>query len=135
MSTRILTLTVDASRDVVFNYLADIGNLPVWTGGFCEWIELHRDGWWAYTVLGELEVETKADDISGDVDLRLRHVSGLRLVVPLRVRSDGGDGALITLRCAQPAGMDDARYEEFFDALLNGLRGFAARFRAEVVAA
>ena len=67
-----------APRAAVFNFLADIEHLPAWTGGFCEWIELHREGWWAYTAVGELAVETKADDITGEVDLRLRHVSGWR---------------------------------------------------------
>lgn len=133
--TRILTLTLNASRASVFNFLADIENFPAWSAGFCEWIELHREGWWAYTALGELAVESKADDISGDIDLRLRHASGLLLVLPLRVRSDGEDGAIVTLRCAQPVGLDDGRYEELFDSLLGGLRGLGERFRAEAAVA
>ena len=111
MHARVLTLTVAAARDTVFNFLADIENLPAWTGGFCEWIELHREGWWAYTAVGELAVEAKADDISAEVDLRLRHVSGWLLVVPLRVRSDGEGGSLVTLACRQPPGLSDDRAE------------------------
>jgi hypothetical protein len=135
MSTRILTLTLNASRESVFNFLADIENLPAWSAGFCEWIELHREGWWAYTALGELAVETKVDDIAGEIDLRLHQTSGLRIVIPLRIRSDGEEGALVTLRCDQPPGLADDKYEELFDALLNGLRSLTERFRAEAVAA
>src|SRR3954471_20261578 len=135
MQSRILTLTLAASRTTAFNFLADIENLPVWTGGFCEWIELHREGWWAYTALGELAVETKSDDLTGEVDLRLRHVCGWMIVVPLRVRSDGEGGALVSAACNQPAGLGDDQYEELFESLVAGLRSLATRFTAAAVAA
>lgn len=135
MQHRVLTLTLAAPRATVFNFLADIENLPAWTGGLCEWIELHREGWWAYTALGELAVETKVDDIAGEIDLRLRHVSGWNAVLPLRVRSDGDDGAIITVTCRQTPGLGDAEYERLCESLLDGLRGLAARFHSEPVAA
>jgi hypothetical protein len=135
MQTRALTLTVAAPRAAVFNFLADIEHLPAWTGGFCEWIELHREGWWAYTAAGELAIESKVDDISGEIDLRMRHVSGWTIVIPLRVRSDGEDGVLVSAACHQPAGLADERYEELFEALITGLRSLADRFHAEAVAA
>lgn len=135
MQTRVLTLTLAAPRATAFNFLADIENLPAWTGGLCEWVELHREGWWAYTVLGELAVETKVDDIAHEIDLRLRHVSGWLAVVPLRIQSDGEGGTIIRLACQRPTGLDDERYEQLFDALLTGLRGLAEKFHREPVAA
>ena len=135
MQTRALTLTVAASRAAVFNFLADIEHLPAWSGGFCEWIELHREGWWAYTAAGELAIESKVDDIAGEIDLRMRHVSGWTIVIPLRVRSDGEDGVPVSAACHQPAGTADERYEELFEALITGLRNFADRFHAMAVAA
>jgi hypothetical protein len=135
MHTRVLTLTIAASRAQTFNFLADIENLPAWTGGFCEWIELHREGWWAYTAAGELAVDAKADDISGEVDLRLRHVSGWTLVIPVRVRSDGDQGAIVSIACTQPSGFDDNGYEQLFESLIAGLRQVAARFQPQAVAA
>lgn len=135
MQNRILTLTHAASRTTAFNFLADIENLPVWTGGFCEWIELHREGWWAYTAVGELAVEAKADDISGEIDLCFRHVAGWTLVLPLRVRSDGEDGSLVTVACRQVAGLSDEQYEQLFDALMTGLRGLTQQMQPQAVAA
>ena len=123
MQHRQLTLTLAAPRASAFNFLADIENLPAWTGGLCEWVELHREGWWAYTALGELAVETKVDDIAGEIDLQLRHVAGWMVVIPLRVRTDGEDGAIIHAACRQSPGMRDDDYERLFEALLNGLRG------------
>lgn len=135
MQTRLLTLTIAASRTTVFNFLADIENLPAWTGGFCEWIELHRDGWWAYTALGELVVETKVDDISGVIDLSLRHVSGWSTVIPLRVRSDGDGGALVHASCRQAPGMADEDYERLFESLVTGLHELPAQLHPELVVA
>ena len=135
MQTRLLTLTVAAPRAAAFNFLADIENLPAWTGGFCEWIELHREGWWAYTALGELAVETKVDDISGVIDLSLRHVSGWSMVIPLRVRSDGDGGALVHASCRQAPGMSDEDYERLFESLLSGLRELPAQLHPELAVA
>jgi len=135
MQSRTITLTVATPAATVFNFLADIENLPHWSGGFCEWIELHREGWWAYTALGELEVATKVDDIAGTIDLRLAHTAGWKLVIPVRVRGDGEGGALVRLTCAQPAGLADDHYERMFELMLAGLRDFAARYQAELAVA
>jgi hypothetical protein len=135
MQARILTLTLAASRSAAFNFLADIENLPLWTGGFCEWIELHREGWWAYTAIGELAVETKVDDIASEIDLCFRHVSGWTVVLPLRVRSDGEGGSLVSLACRQVAGLPDEQYERLFDDLMNGLRALPLRMGVQAAVA
>ena len=135
MQARILTLTLAASRSAAFNFLADIENLPGWTGGFCEWIELHREGWWAYTAVGELAVATKVDDISGEIDLCFHHVSGWTVVLPLRVRSDGEGGSLVTVACRQVPGLADDQYEQLFDGLMNGLRSLTQRMQPQAAVA
>lgn len=133
MSTRILTLSATAPQATVFNFLADIENLPAWTDGFCEWIELHRDGWWAYTALGELAVETKVDDIASTIDLRLRPVAGWSIVIPLHVRTDGEGGALVSVVCRQPAGLAGDDFEQLFESLLRGLHALPMRLPPALV--
>lgn len=135
MQSRTITLTVATPCVVVFNFLADLENLPRWAGGFCEWLELHREGWWAYTALGELEVVTKVDDIAGTIDLRLGHAAGWKIVIPMRVRSDGEGGALVSLACAQPAGLSDEHYERLIESFLAGLRELPARLPRELAVA
>ena len=132
METRRLTLTLATSSRTIFNFLADIENLPEWTDGLCEWIELHSEGWWAYSALGELAVETKVDDIAGEIDLRLRHVSGWVAVIPLSVQSDGAVGTIVRLTCRQCAGMSEDDYERLCAAFLAGLRALAVRSRQEL---
>ena len=57
-----LTVTVSAPRDTVFNFLADIENLPKWAGAWCERLALQRGRWWALTSEGEqvMDMETSA---------------------------------------------------------------------------
>jgi hypothetical protein len=135
MTTHFLILPVAAPRDQVFNFLADVENLPAWTGGFCEWIELHRDGWWAYTALGELEVAVEVDAIAGEIRLGLGHASGRKVVVPLQVRTMADGGAQVSLACAQLPGAADGDPGEFFASLAAGLRGLTGRARPELTAA
>ena len=135
MQIRTITLTVATPRAAVFNFLADLENLPRWSGGFCEWLELHREGWWAYTALGELEVVTKVDDIAGTIDLRLGHAVGWKIVIPIRIRTDGDGGALVRLTLAQPAGLSDEQYEQLVESLLAGLRELPVRLPRELSAA
>ena len=129
MPDRHLLFSVAAPRGPVFNFLADIENLPAWAGGFCEWIELHRSGWWAYTLLGELQAEARADDPSGEVELGLGHVAGWKLVLHLRVRADGDGRSLVSLSYPELAGPDPAREETLFAALEAGLPNLAAKIR------
>ena len=49
MNIHPLTVTVSAPRDTVFNFLADIENLPRWAGAWCERLALQRGRWWALT--------------------------------------------------------------------------------------
>lgn len=127
MQTRIITLMVAARRVQVFNFLANIENLPAWTGGLCEWLELHRNGWWAYTALGELAVSMQVDDLNGSIELKLTPVSERDCLISLGVRSDGEEGSLVRLNCVQPAGWSDEHFQLLVDALLTGLHGLTDR--------
>lgn len=69
MHVQIFTLTVSASRDFVFNFLADVENLPKWAGGYWERITLQRGRWWALTADGEQVVEIAASPDAGVIDV------------------------------------------------------------------
>lgn len=131
MQSRRIILTVAAPCREIFNFLADIEHLPAWSGGFCELIELQRDGWWAYTALGEVVVETKVDDVLGKIDLMLRPVSGQQFTISVQVRSDGDEGTLVTLACRRPIGLSSQDYQVLVESLYHGLHGLAGRFQSK----
>lgn len=85
MNILALTVTVSASREVVFNFLADIENLPKWSGGYCEGITLQRGRWWALTADGEQVVDMETSAGSGVIDLRAGPLPESMTLTPIRV--------------------------------------------------
>jgi hypothetical protein len=109
MNIRTLAVTVSAPRDTVFNFLADIENLPRWAGGFCERLYLERGRWKALTSQGELCCELEAGAGAGVVDLHLGPSPDRLAVLPLRVLALGARRTLITVAFVEapewPAGL------------------------------
>src|SRR5436190_1563472 len=70
MNVHPLTITVAAPREAVFNFLADIENLPKWAGHWCERLMLQRGRWWALTAEGEQVVDMETSAGTGVIDLR-----------------------------------------------------------------
>jgi hypothetical protein len=79
------TVTVSAPRETVFNFLADIENLPKWSAGYCEDITLQRGRWWALTADGEQVVEIESDARAGVIDLRAGPLPESMTLTPIRV--------------------------------------------------
>ena len=84
-STLTLTVTVSAARDAVFNFLANIENLPKWSGGYCEDITLQRGRWWAFTADGEQVVDIESSSGTGVIDLRVGPLPESMTLTPIRV--------------------------------------------------
>ncbi len=80
-----LTVTVSAPRETVFNFLANIENLPKWFGGYCEDITLQRGRWWAFTADGEQVVDIESSAGTGVIDLRAGPLPESMTLTPIRV--------------------------------------------------
>lgn len=85
MNVQTFTLLVSAPRDTVFNFLADIENLPRWATGFCERLYLERGRWKALTSQGELYCDLEAGNSTGVIDLRTGPSVDRLAVLPMRV--------------------------------------------------
>lgn len=109
MNIRTLAVTVAAPRDSVFNFLADIENLPRWAGGFCERLYLERGRWRALTSQGELYCDLEAGAASGVIDLRFGPAIDRLAVLPLRVIAIAARRTLVTVAFVEqpewPAGL------------------------------
>lgn len=128
MHVRTFSLTVPASRDVVFNFLADIENLPRWAGEFCERLEIARGRWLALTVQGELFLEMEADEHTGVIDLHAGDEHERVRLLPLRVLGLPGGGTLLNCVFFQAPGQSEFAYEQQCDLLSAGLGRLAGRF-------
>jgi hypothetical protein len=128
MQIRTIAITVAAARDVVFNFLADIENLPKWAVDFCERIELRRDGWLAYTSQGDVMMTADADDRTGIIDLRFGSSTGQPGLFLLRVVLLAGKSTMVSFTFIQPPALSDEHYELQYQTWLGVLQGLIRRF-------
>lgn len=128
MNIRTLAATVAAPRETVFNFLADIENLPRWAGGFCERLYLERGQWKALTSQGELHCEVEADAATGVIDFRFGANAGELSSWPLRVLSLGARSALVTVAFVEPPEWPAGLAQRDGAEVLSELEGLIRRF-------
>jgi uncharacterized protein YndB with AHSA1/START domain len=85
MTIRTIALTLSAPRDNVFNFLADIENLPKWAGGYYERLTLQRGRWCALTAEGDQVVDLETSAGTGVIDLRSGPLPERLTLMPIRV--------------------------------------------------
>jgi len=128
MTIRTIAVTVSASRDTVFNFLADIENLPRWAGGYCERIGLQRGRWWALTIEGEQVVELDANAGAGVIDLRAGPRLDRMTPTPIRVLALSDRRTLVSLTVIEAPDQTAESYERRYQLLLAAASGLLRRF-------
>ena len=124
MNIHPLNLTVSAPRDTVFNFLADIENLPKWAGPWCERLALQRGRWWALTTEGEQVMDMETSAGTGVIDLRAGVSPERFRLLPIRVVALSARRTLISFLLIEgPDETDDAfaRRREWLQTAGDGL--------------
>jgi len=128
MHIRTIAVTVAAPRDLVFNFLADIENLPKWAGGYCERLALQRGRWWALTAEGELVVDLESSAGTGVIDLRAGPLPERMTPIPLRVFALSPRRTLLTVTVIETPDQTTVAYERRYRLLLTATSGLLRRF-------
>lgn len=128
MNIRTLAVTVSAPRDAVFNFLADIENLPRWSGGFCERLYLERGGWRGLTSQGELFCELDASTANGLIDLRFGPTLGQLATFPIRVLELRPRSTLVTVTFVEAPDWPGSLAQRDGAEVLAELEGLVRRF-------
>lgn len=128
MNIHPLTVTVAAPRDTVFNFLADIENLPKWAGVWCERLALQRGRWWALTTEGEqiMDMETSAG--TGVIDLRAGVSPDRFRLLPIRVVALSTRRTLISFLLIEGPDESDTAFARRRDWLQSAADGLLKRF-------
>lgn len=128
MNLRSVSVIVSAPRDAVFNFLADIENLPRWAPSLCERLYLARGRWMALSPQGELHVDLEANNGTGVIDVRAGATTDRMPLLPIRVLPLAMRSTLVTVMFVPapewPAGIMQCDA----DALISDLRGLFGRF-------
>ncbi|HVU17184.1 MAG TPA: hypothetical protein VHD32_09665 [Candidatus Didemnitutus sp.] len=96
MNVRTLSVSLSASRERVFNFLADIENFPRWAPSLCERLYLSRGRWMILSSLGDATIDLEASNLTGVIDLRF-DLGDRRALLPLRVVALGPETSLLML--------------------------------------
>ena len=90
MNSRTFTITTNAKRDEVFEFLAKPENLPLWATEFCEAIRKEGDHWIIDTCNGPMYYAVDADSASGVIEMHVGPEFESMNVLPVRVFTAGG---------------------------------------------
>jgi catechol 2,3-dioxygenase-like lactoylglutathione lyase family enzyme len=127
LKTQTISITVGATREEVFKWLAESRHLPLWLNSFCREIEEVSTGYRATTCAGEVFLAVKSDAITGVVDLLVGAQLDEMSAIPLRVlRRPHGSAILLTF--FQETSMPAEIYRTMLAALAADMRGLARRF-------
>ena len=126
---RTVILTVPAAPETVFNFLADVENLPRWAAGFCERLEISAGRWTALTSFGDLWIELAADVRAGSIDLLAAEDAGLlEPLFSVRIGHAPDGGTRIRFLLEPRAGYGAECHERHYREFLLDLRGLLVRF-------
>jgi hypothetical protein len=130
MQSRTVTAVLEAPSNVVFTFLSDVQNLPVWATDFAR--ELRFDGGRAKVVngLGEFFFSMDADPATGVIDMYAGPTEEQMAVFPTRVVSLGPERSAYTFTMFQTPGMDDDLFASQHRSLENEFKNIRARFAA-----
>jgi hypothetical protein len=131
MTTRADTqaVTIPASHEEAFAFLAEPENLPRWAVGFARGVRRDGDGWLVQTAQGEVPVRVAADAARGTIDFHLGVAPGVEAVAYSRLVPNGS-GAEYVFTQFQVPGMPDEVFAGQRAALAEELALLPILFRA-----
>ena len=134
MRTATVTTVLDAPRETVFSFLADIENLPRWATEFAR--ELRRDGDRHIVVngLGEFVFEIRADEQTGVIDMFAGPSREELAVFPTRAVPLADGRTAYTFTMFQGPDMPDELFESQHASLVREFRNIEQHFSHGVTA-
>jgi hypothetical protein len=123
------TITISASREAAFAFLANPENLPRWAVGFARDIRREGEDWIVQTAAGEMPIRVLADAERGTIDFAMSVAPDLEAVAYSRVLPNES-GAEYVFTQFQLSGMPDEVFASQQTALAEELAILPILFRA-----
>jgi len=128
MQARTVTAVLDAPKEQVFRYLADVENLPTWATEFARELKFEDGKTKVVNGLGEFYFSIEADPETGVIDMYARPTEGELAVFPTRVVELSGGKVAYTFTMFQGSEMPDELFESQYEALLREFDNIRDRF-------
>ncbi len=133
MNSRTVTAVFDAPKDRVFDFLADVDNLPKWADEFAR--ELKHEGATVKVVnnLGEFLFRIDAHEETGVIDMYAGPTEEGLALFPTRVVALGAAKSAYSFTMFKSPGMPDELFESQYASLRREFDNIRARFAGEHV--
>ena len=118
-------VVIDAPAAAVFDFVADLRNMPAWSIHFCKGIRFEDDATdaaWVRSPQGEVYFATRADAGTGVIDWLVGPTPDATVCWPTRVVPLPGGGALFTVTALCDGAEDPAVVERLFAEELETLK-------------
>jgi hypothetical protein len=128
MEARTVTAVLDAPREEVFRYLADVANLPDWATEFARELRFEDGKAKVVNGLGEFYFSIDADPETGVIDMYAGPTEEVLAVFPTRVVGLPGGKAAYSFTMFQGPEMPDELFESQYEALVREFDNIRDRF-------
>jgi hypothetical protein len=123
-----VTTILPASKERVFDFLADVANLPKWATEFARELKVVDGKHKVVNGLGEFFFEIQADDETGVIDMLAGPTPNELALFPTRVVPLPGGRSAFTFTMFQAPGMPDEVFESQHRSLLRELENIEREF-------
>jgi hypothetical protein len=125
---RTLTAVLDAPKDVVFDYLSQVENLPEWATDFARELKYVDGKAKVVNGFGEFYFSIDADSATGVIDMYAGPTEDELGLFPTRVVSLPGDTSAFSFTMFQAPGMPDELFESQYQSLLREFENIRREF-------
>jgi hypothetical protein len=128
MQARTVIAVLDAPRELVFRYLADVENLPAWATEFARELKFEDGKAKVVNGLGEFYFSIDADPKTGVIDMFAGPTEEELAVFPTRVVGLPGGKVAYSFTMFQGPEMPDELFESQYEALVREFDNIRDRF-------
>jgi hypothetical protein len=130
MRSETVTTVLDADKETVFAYLADVENLPKWATEFARELKREGEDYKVVNSLGEFFIAIHADPDTGVVDMYAGPEKEQMALFPTRVVGLPDGRTAYTFTMFQGPGMADDLFESQSESLKREFANIDATFTA-----
>jgi hypothetical protein len=131
MMSRTVTAVIEAPSTEVFEFLADVQNLPLWATDFARELKYDEGKPKVVNGLGEFYFSITADSTTGVIDMYAGPTEDAMAVFPTRVVALGPGRSAYTFTMFKSPDMDDELFEAQHRSLRRELENIRARFAGD----
>lgn len=131
MINRTLTAVLGAPKDVVFDYLSKVENLPEWATDFAHELKYEDGKAKVVNGLGEFYFSIDADAATGVIDMYAGVTEQELALFPTRVVALGEDKSAYSFTMFKAPGTPDELFESQYESLRREFDNIRARFAGE----